>query len=198
MSVYAKRDHEIWRQWGALRYTTPTYDLPFCPPSHTLFPFNPPPTHSYPPFHTLLTPSLTPLSPPTHLPFSPPPSPPPLCPPLLCRDPLSKEDSGVQGLIKFSCTVLGPGDIQKVGRSLSLIHTFACMLSDPLSQIHNHKHTLSNTHTLMHTHTHTQTHTHSDIHSQPHTFTLAHHPPSLSLILTHPHTPPPTPTPCLS
>lgn len=48
MTVYGKRDHEIWRKWGAL------------------------------------------------------------------RDPLSKEDSGVQGLVKFSCTVLGPGDIQKI------------------------------------------------------------------------------------
>jgi hypothetical protein len=27
---------------------------------------------------------------------------------------MNKEDSGVQGTIKFSCTVLGPGDIQKV------------------------------------------------------------------------------------
>eukprot|EP00596_Hydrurales_sp_CCMP1899_P004949 CAMPEP_0119051930 /NCGR_PEP_ID=MMETSP1177-20130426/73383_1 /TAXON_ID=2985 /ORGANISM="Ochromonas sp, Strain CCMP1899" /LENGTH=1845 /DNA_ID=CAMNT_0007031303 /DNA_START=346 /DNA_END=5881 /DNA_ORIENTATION=+ len=30
------------------------------------------------------------------------------------RDPLNKEDSGSQGLIKFTATVLGPGDIQKV------------------------------------------------------------------------------------
>jgi hypothetical protein len=30
------------------------------------------------------------------------------------RDPLSKEDSGVQGMLKYTCVVLGPGDEQKL------------------------------------------------------------------------------------
>ena len=66
MTVYGKRDHEIWRQWGAL------------------------------------------------------------------RDPLNKEDSGVQGLIKFSCTVLGPGDIQKIHDPVRPLFPTPTPLSSPL------------------------------------------------------------------
>ena len=65
---------------------------------HPLFP-PPTPTHKHTPSHT------------HSLSLTPPPPPPPThtyIPPHIT------DDSGVQGLITFSATVLGPGDIQKI------------------------------------------------------------------------------------